>query len=173
MGKEQEVAVRLAAIRAICAILMGHVTHPPAELSELLPALAADPLPAVRAEAIKVLGIMDARVGGAVLRAALEDPEPLVRCRALTALGQVGDAADLPAMRRLLGDGGEFHGCIVGDEAKRATRSLRWRSAREVGAGWLSARYAGVRAVMERRGATPDEAVVGDAEEEMGPNGDG
>ncbi|WP_404869750.1 HEAT repeat domain-containing protein [Kitasatospora griseola] len=108
-----------------------------------------DPSPAVRAEALTVLGFLDADPGGR-LRAALEDPEPAVRATAALGLLERAGApypAELVAV--LVADGGVpdfrvgwgewFPGVGNTDDRLRRLLDADPEATRAVAAAWIAA----------------------------------
>ena len=110
---------------------------------------ARDERPAMRENAIYILGILESPVATPVLIEALNDPVPAVRMQAAKALGRVGDPAAIPALLNALPGSDEQLGSQIisalvrlgraavpalMETSKNNTAWIRWHSLRALGA---------------------------------------
>jgi hypothetical protein len=110
---------------------------------------ARDKRPAMRENAIYILGILESPVAPPVLIEALNDPVPTVRMQAAKALGRVGDPAAVPALLNTLRGADEQLGSQIFSalvrfgqaavpalmEASKSNSAwMRWQSVRALGA---------------------------------------
>ena len=110
---------------------------------------ARDKRPAMRENAIYILGILESPVATPVLIEALNDPVPAVRMQAAKALGRIGDPAAIPALLSTLRGADEQLGSQIFSalvrlgqaavpalmEASKSNSAwMRWQSARALGA---------------------------------------
>jgi hypothetical protein len=110
---------------------------------------ARDKRPAMRENAIYVLGILESPVATPVLIEALNDPLPAVRMQAAKALGRIGDPAAIPALLNALRSadeqlGSQIFSALVRlgqaavpalmESSKSNSAWMRWQSVRALGA---------------------------------------
>src|SRR6266516_937727 len=110
---------------------------------------ARDKRPAMRENAIYILGILESPVATPVLIEALNDPVPAVRMQAAKALGRVGDPTAVPALLNALRGADEQLGSQIFSalvrfgqaavpaliEASKSNSAwMRWQSVRALGA---------------------------------------
>ena len=127
--RAEEVAVRRAALEAICRIMARTKGESPPELESALLALLSDPSPVLRAggaKAIGELGLLSFEEG---LCALLADPDPGVRYRTVRSLSRVGQGGSLAPLRRLLRDRRRVLGRSLSAQARWATARIAFREA--------------------------------------------
>ena len=110
---------------------------------------ARDKRPAMRENAIYILGILESPVATPVLIEALNDPVPAVRMQAAKALGRIGDPAAIPALLSTLRGadeqlGSQIFSALVRlgrtavpaliDASKSHSTWMRWQAMRALGA---------------------------------------
>src|SRR5215467_6008235 len=110
---------------------------------------ARDKRPAMRENAIYILGILESPVATPVLIEALNDPVPAVRMQAAKALGRIGDPAAVPALLNALRGSDEQVGSQIFSALVRLDRAavpalmeasasntawVRWQCMRALGA---------------------------------------
>jgi HEAT repeat protein len=96
-----------AHVRKLAAFVLGEIAGTPPAVTEALCRAAADPVAAVRINAIEALGLKPATPSSiAALSAAIKDADPQVRFSAALSLAQIGPAAEaaVPALGEALLD---------------------------------------------------------------------
>jgi cellulose synthase operon protein C len=106
---DSEPAVRLAALSVIAGSLAGGLagdrSGEPGETAPRVAFLLDDPTPAVRLQAVRVLGLTGDRRAVLPLLGRLEDPDRQVLREAVSVLGRLGDGRAAGALLRLLEEG--------------------------------------------------------------------
>jgi HEAT repeat protein len=94
-------------VRKLSAFALGEIAGTPPGVTDALCRATADPVAAVRINAVEALGLKAATPSGvATLSAAIKDPDPQVRFSAALSLVQIGPAAEaaVPALQDALLD---------------------------------------------------------------------
>jgi hypothetical protein len=94
-------------VRKLAAFVLGEIKDTAPEVTEALCRVTADPVAAVRINAVEALGLKPATpLSVATLSAAMKDPDPQVRFSAALSLAQIGPDAEaaVPVLRDALKD---------------------------------------------------------------------